>query len=316
MPLPSSFISDNAQPAAASQTPVVSPAVPQSFVPDNQPNSLTSQLSNRAQQFGGAISHAITNLPNALNVTPGAPASTIGTDLLHVGGALGGAVTDVAGAGVNALNKNVLTKIPGVSGIENDFSSGMNKLGQSPAGQAIGDAVQKFGQQNPDIAGAFKDASDLASGTGLVMGGASLYGNIRNRIASGGLTNALVKAGVSDPEGVASTLTEHGIVPGQTTWKQGIKMLGDSVKNVTQTIGESSTMDSIEALNSHLTNLQNALEALRDSGPDILGSVTKPASGLLKLTGAVTAGGLLGNALQNGGKFLYNKFVGQSPWSK
>lgn len=347
MAFPKSFIPDNAP-----TTSPVQAALPKSFVPDAKPQEqgLLSKLGGRVNQVATGISNTVKNIPEdvaAITDPLGNHKESIGTDLLHTSAGLFGAAKDVAGAAVSGVN-SLARKIPGVAdledkaiqginnstGVYHDVKTGIDKAKNSTYGKQL--------SNDPEFSGAVNDATDLAGGVGAVTGAASIYGHIKNSLANHNLVNMLHQSGVDNPEQVFKDLSDHGITPGQVTYKQGIKILRDSIQEAKNTAAElASHADSTSAaadpmayfpstpgfenvsagaasLQGHISNLENALQALEQNGQEIFGPALKSvASAGGHLTLPKFVGGLLGaDALKAGGQFLYNKFVGQSPWSK
>lgn len=287
--------------------------------------NLLDKLGGRMQQSWTGIKNAYNNIPDSIDaishpLTQGNK-MTIGTDILHAGAGAFGAASDIAGAGISAANDVVRNTIPGVAPVENAIGGAINSAKGSAIGQNIQGKINNFSEQNPDVASAFKDFGDFASGVGTVTGAASLYGSAKNALTHRGLLQNLSSVGAENPEGIASTLAEHGIAPGQATWKQGVKVLKDSLSNAQETLPSITTMEGISSMTNHINELQNAIQVLQESGESLYGPALK-STGLIghltpwNLGKTIVGAGIAGNALSSGGKFLYNKFVGQSPWSK
>ncbi len=211
-----------------------------------------------------------------------------------------------------------MRNVPGVASAEDAVGKGISGATQSSGGQAVSGAIQKFANQNPDVAQAFKDASDLTSGVGITTGVAGAYGAIKNKLAQRALLSTLTSAGAEDPEGVANTLAEHGITAGKATQSQAIATIKNAIANASDTLGGDTTN---VALQNHIHSLEDTLQALQSPEmSNVYNAAIKSSGGLLgsgfttrkALTGLLGAD-LLQDPAKKGLGYLKNLFLGQTP---
>src|SRR4029077_13757540 len=157
-----------------------------------QDQSLGQQLSQRGNDLGQAVNDTLSGKINPIS------------GILQSTGALAGGVGDVVNKG--------LELIPGFKGIENLIGQGAGYLAQTPAGQAVGKAVQDFSSAHPEL------SKDIGAGFNIatalpIFKGLGEIANLGMDGASIALRNVAEKSAIKDFTEVASrTVGGRGVI--------------------------------------------------------------------------------------------------------
>lgn len=123
---------------------------------------LSSDLLQRLQQAGGAISGAASGQINPLS------------GILQTAGAGAGAVSDVVG--------DILKRVPVVGSLLGLVGKGVGKLAETAPGQAVVGEYQKLKQEHPEVAANIESIGNIASLIPIAEGAGAVKGAIKGTI--------------------------------------------------------------------------------------------------------------------------------------
>lgn len=211
---------------------------PSTKLPEPQPkkeDTLGTELLDRTQQGTTAVKESLSGKQNVFS------------GLLQAGGAVAGAVGDVATKG--------LELIPSVKQVEGLIGKGVGKLADTETGQKITGAISKFSQEHPEasknigavvnIASAIPILKGVGLAKNLVMDAASIalkkqaekialkeFNEVISKTIGG--RNALTK----NPEAIKTIIAERAlpeIVNNKYSVKEAYKKLGERISEIEDT---------------------------------------------------------------------------------
>lgn len=234
------------------------------YKPPN-PDSLGTELSNRAQDVGTAVQTGVQGANELVHGNIGHGLFDVGSGLLQTGGAIAGGIGDVIGKG--------LQLIPGVKQVEGAIGQGVGKLAQTAPGQAVVGAAQDFAAKHPvaakDVGAAFNIAGLAGGGFGAkVAKDAAVEGvgqAAREGVMGSLIQNAARKKAINDalevvaPKETAKVI-KQGIKSGRAT--EGGVFSGSSISPDARTIRAAEAAAGI--VNKSKSDVWNA-NAVRDA---------------------------------------------------
>lgn len=241
----------------------------------SQDDSLSSELTGRANDVGTAVSDTLSGKINPIH------------GIANAAGAIAGGIGDVVNKGIEL--------IPGVKAGEDWLSQTLGKAVNTPTGQSVVKSIQSFSQAHPELSDYIKDGFNIVTALPILDG----VGSIGASVVGKALEGSVVK-GVSEDiiKSVGRDFAENG---GEDTVKSMVqnRVLPTVEKGVYNTDAAMQKLDSlvdsgvIDAKSGEADSIKSMLDSI-DGKPHTQGTIMKAAHSGLKAAGTF-AGEQLGN---------------------